>query len=511
MKDTDTKNPRVSEPSVDERKGAIGFPFGEEVESVQLDAVDIWQDPRVAKVINKMLSGEITVIEPQLDLNIKDGFCYPAVDHIIQAWGRATYRILQSMVEDGILVSEDYEKILLSPDGSVQLIPVQRCPSCDSLRISEGKMIEHFACGHVGVEEDFISGQKTVCPKCKKELKLIGTDYRIPGMRYTCHNCQEIFPLPAIKYRCLKTGEVYKLEELRHIWLYSYRFNEERRQRLEFELKPKMQFIEWLHGLGYQVRESARLKGTSGATHVVDLLATMEDPVATHTVAIGILAAPQGEEQVAIDALFGFDSKVYDIGIKHKIVLAVPRLASEAVKFAERQGIRVYGIEELRTLLSQKPEKMELVVDKKGRPALDALDKSKLKKLGPGAWLKWLLERENYQVTENASVSGRSGATYDIELYAHKDDGIVNHRLAACVIDSEHPQEEIIDEVVQFDAAAYDAGISSKVVISVPGLSEAARRFAEYQHIKVLEAGDLDDFYSKYIMPEQAPTAAQQE
>jgi hypothetical protein len=509
--DIDTRNVKIDAPSDSEHGGSVRDREDIAQESIIDGTAEIWQNPNVIKVINKLLSGEITRIEPQIDLSIKDGFSYPDIDYIIQAWGGVTYRILESLAADGIIVREDYEKILVSPGGSLQLIPVERCPNCDSLRISEGKMIEHFACGHVGIEEEFVSGTTMVCPKCKKELKLIGTDYRMPGLRYSCQNCHDIFPLPEVKYRCLETGKILKLEELRHIWLYSYRLNEARRQRLEFELEPKRQFVEWLHGLGYSVREAVEMKGKSGAMHTVDLLATMEDPIAKHAVAIGILAAPHGEEAVDIDSLFKFDSKIYDIGFTHKIVLAVPRLVPEAVKFAERQGIRVYSMEELRKLLSQQPAAVDIVVDKKGRSALDSMERSEFKTLGLGGWLKWLLERVNYQVTGNAKISGRSGASHIIELLAQKDDGIVNHRLAACVIDGTRTPEDIIDKVVQFDAAAYDAGISSKVIIAVPCLSEAAGQFAEYQRTKVLEAEDLDQFYSKYLAPGQEPISIREE
>ena len=505
VKDIKASNVKIDTPAHSKRGESAGDQVDIEQVSIVNDTTEIWQNPNVIKVINKLLSGEIIRIEPQIDLSIKDGFSYPDVDYIIQAWGSTTYRILESLAADGILEREDYEKILVSPGGSLQIIPVERCPNCDSLRISEGKMLEHFACGYVGVEDEFISGTKTVCPKCMKELRLIGTDYRIPGMRYSCQNCRDIFPLPEVKYRCLDTGKILKLDELRHIWLYSYQLNEARRQRLEFELEPKKQFIEWLRGLGYQVREAVEMKGKSSATHMVDLLATMEDPVARHTIAIGILAAPQGEDTVAIDSLFNFDSKMYDIGITHKIVLAVPKLAPEACKFADRQGIRVYGMEELRELMSRQPDTLDIIVDKEKRPALDYMNKTELKELGPRGWLRWFLEKDDYFVTENVNIDGRSGAAHVIELLAQKDDGIVNHRLAACVVDGGREPEDIIDKVVQFDAAAYDVGISSKVIIAVPCLSEAARQFAEYQRAKVLEAQDLDEFYDKYLSPGQEP------
>jgi hypothetical protein len=477
---------------------------------VRQNKASLWQNPKVVKLISWLLSAKDAQIVPEISLQSKEGFAYREADDAMETSGKATVVILESLAEEGILLREEFERILLSPGGSVQMIPVERCPNCDSSSLSEGKMIEHFVCGHVGLEEDFMSGLKTICPKCKKELKLIGTDYRIPGMRYTCRNCGSIFPLPTIKCRCLKTGETFKLEELRHVWLYSYRLNEAQRKRLEFELEPKKRFVDCLHSLGYDVQESVRLQGKSGATHKVDLLATMDDPIANHAVAIGILAAPQGEEEVTIDSLFSFDSKIYDIGINYKIVLAVPRLASEATKFAERQGIRVYGIEELEGLVSGQNQVSEIVVDKRKRSKPESAGgegMAELSRLGPKGCVKRLLEKKGYLVTEDARLSGRSGAEHVIELYAQKDDGIVNHRLAACVINSGDNPEDLINEVVQFDTAAYDVGVSKKVIISVPYLSKAAKQYAEYQRIKVLEAEDLEDFLKKYLTPEQGPTA----
>ena len=476
--------------------------------SIQTSATSIWQNPKVIKLISWLLSVKTYQINPEINLQNKEGFLYREADEIMETSGRTTTVILESLAKADILLSEEYEKILMSPGGSVQLIPVERCPNCDSSHLSKGKMIEHFACGHVGLEEEFVSGLKTVCPKCNKELKLIGTDYRNPGLRYTCYSCQGIFPLPTIKYRCLKTDEVYDLEELDHVCLYSYRLNEACRKRLEFELEPKKRFIDYLHSLGYNVQESVKVEGRSGATHTIDLLASMDDPIAKHTVAIGILAASQDEEAVTIDSLFSFDSKIYDIGINHKIVLAVPKLTSEAVKFAERQGIRVYSIGELETLLARQPDYLEIAVDKGEQESADHESQPELAELGPKGYLKRLLEKKGYKVTENARIMGRSGAEHIIELYAQKDDGITSHQLAACAIMNRDTNTDDVNEVVQFDTAAYDAGIPDKVIITIPRLSKAARQFAEYQHIKVLEAKDLIDLSSKCFTPKSESSTA---
>ena len=65
-----------------------------------------------------------------------------------------------------------------------------------------------------------------------------------------------------------------------------------------------------------------------------------------------------------------------------------------------------------------------------------------------------------------------------------------------------------VNEVVQFDTAAYDAGITDKVIITIPRLGKAATQFAEYQHIKVLEAKDLIEFSSEFLESKKNTTDA---
>jgi CheY-like chemotaxis protein len=461
------------------------------------NAANIWQDPKVASLMSRLLSGKIIQLCPEVNLSLADGFSYREADAIMGTTGRGTALMLESLAKEGLLVKQDYDRILVSPAGSMQLVPVERCPQCDSSELTRGQLIEHFSCGYIGLEEEFAKGLDQVCPKCKRELKLIGTDYRKPGLRYICNGCHGVFPSPAIKCRCLKTGEVYPLQEIHYLRLYSYRLNEAHKKRLEFELEPKRQLIECLVHLGYDVREGVQVKGRSGATHTIDLVASIDDLLIRHTVAIGILAAPHEKSEVSLEALFGFDSKAYDAGIENKMVIAVPGFSSEALKFAERQGIRMYRLEDLKALLGGKIQGTEIIaVKKEPRPA--APGETDPTKLGPTGWLKWLLEKRGYHVTEKLKLAGRSGAEHVLDIYAEKDDGIVNHKLAACVIMNEGAVSSDVNEVIKFDAAAYDAHIRDKIIISVPRLSKEARQFADYQRIKVLEAKELAAFSGRY-------------
>ena len=473
-------------------------------ETMPENTAGIWNEPRVANLISGILKGKITQLSPEIDLSLGDGFSYVEAEKIMGTSAKETVLILESLAREGLLLKQDFEKILVSPAGSVQLLPIERCPTCDSSQLTRGRLIEHFGCGHIGLEEEFMRGLNQVCPKCRRELKLIGTDYRKPGLRYICNSCHGVFPSPMIKCRCLKTGEIFRLEELQYVSLYSYSLNESHRKRLEFELEPKKRLIEYLVRLGYDVQESVQVKGRSGATHKIDIVASMDDLITRHTVAIGILAAPQDEGEVPIDPLFNFDSKVYDTGIDSKMVIAVPRFSPEAMKFAERQGIRVYGLDDLRVLLAGKARLTEFIALKKERRPSRSVNQPDEGKTDPRGWLKWLLENRGYTVSERVKVAGRSGAEHILDLYAHKDDGVINHKVAACVIMNEDVFGNDVNEVMQFDTAAYDASIRDKVLVSVLALSKEARQFAEYQRIKILDAKELVALSTRHLADDVA-------
>jgi hypothetical protein len=111
-----------------------------------------------------------------------------------------------------------------------------------------------------------------------------------------------------------------------------------------FEFRSKSQLIEYLRKYGYKVKENAKVKGKSGAEHGLDILATKDDGIITHHIAIGIEVA---EEPIGLDKVFDFDDKAYDIGILDKALIAVPGLTREGSQFAQRQRIKVFEVDQL--------------------------------------------------------------------------------------------------------------------------------------------------------------------
>lgn len=497
---TEDKAKRISEEKVAEVPKAEVMPLPEapEPEAISSQSASepgpvpeeapskIWQSTEALNIVAALMRGKLTEIKPVIDLSLKDGFTYPEADAIMETSGRETAQILESLAEEDVLLRQPFEKLLLSPEGSAQLVPVERCPYCDSASLSKGQVLEHFACGYVGLDEDFRTGLRYVCPKCKRELKLIGTDYHSPGFRYRCGYCNEIFPLPTIKYRCLRTGKTCSLAELGHVWLYLYHLNEAKRNLLDFELEPKAILIDFLRCHGYEVEEAARVQGQSGAIHTIDILATRDDWIAKHTIAIGIVAAQPSNAEVLIDELFNFDTKAYDIGIHDRVLIVIPKLSVEARKFAERQGMRVYEFQEFKTMFSEQIAEVPLTeMAEKVRQAEEF--EPELAKVDPKAWLIRFLESRGYEVTEEAKVIGKSGAEHLLDIYAQKDEVIVTHTLAAVIATAGEGEEITVDVVSQFDTKAYDTGIRDKILIATSKLSPAARQLAKQQGIKVIE------------------------
>jgi|GEM_PF-270808 len=457
----------------------------------------VWQDAYVAKLLDALLSNKITEIVPSIDPTTKNGFSYPNEDALMQTSPEKTAIILERLAEENILLKKPLEKLRIDPDNSFQLLPVERCPRCDSSNLLKGQLIEHFFCGYVGLEQDYVNGYKYICPKCKRELKLLGTDYRNAGLQYKCLDCSNIFPTPVIKWRSFKTGKVWTESELRDFWIQAYTLNPDKRDWLEFQLKPKGQLVEFLRNQGYHVQELAQIHGNSGAIHTVDILATRDDGIAKYHVGVGILTALPGEQEVRLEELFKFDTRAYDMGINYKVVIAIPKLGQEALKFAERQNIGIFEANDLSTLMN--------FINNKAHPSPSGQPDAKVKTLADiegtdtSSHLAGYLRQRGYEVFEKARISGKSGAEHIFDIYARRDDVIVRPTIAIDLISAEGDQMVGIDKIAQFDAEAYDVGIRNKVVIGHPQMSGQAKQFSKQQRIKALDAYELKSLLSSLI------------
>ena len=439
------------------------------------DASGMDRDEREMKLVGAMLEAKIVDIKPQLDFTAELGFIYPIVEQAAKVKGKEVIEIVESLTDKSILKRSFFDRLLRCPRcQSINLRPSTHCSKCGSGDIARGRILEHLACGYVGVEEEFTAGGRYICPRCKLELRTLGTDYQSRGVLRKCRDCGEIFNVPLIKWRCLKCSSLVDEDDIEEVNVYAYSLDESKRNWLEFELQPKVRFLEFLRRHGYKITTNARVKGRSGAEHSIDMLAIRDDGVITHNIAIGVEIA---RDKIGLDRIMDFDVKAFDSGVHDKVLIIIPALGEEAAKFASYHGIKVFEPKDLEMLLSGGPQPGREVV----REPFEFESKSQLIKY---------LEKQGYRVKENAEVKGRSGAAHNIDILATKDEGIITHRIVIGIEAHEKPIG--LDRVFDFDDRAYDAGIMDKVLIAVPGLSKEAKQFAERQGIKVFEVGQLE-------------------
>ena len=437
-------------------------------------ASSVRNDEREMKLVSAMLEAKIVDIKPQLDFTTELGFIYPVVEQSTNVKGTEVLNILESLVNKGIVKGSFFDRILRCPRcQSINLRPSTHCPKCSSGDIARGRILEHVACGYVGVEDEFAAKGKYTCPRCKLELRTIGADYRSRGVLRKCRDCGEIFNVPLLKWRCLKCSSLTNEDEIEEVNIYAYSLDESKRNWLEFELQPKVKFLEFLRRHGYEITENATLKGRSGAEHIVDILATRDDGVIIHNIAIGIEIA---RDKIELEKILDFDVKAFDSGIHDKVLIIIPTLGEEAAKFASYHRIKVLEPKDLEILLTGSPQKSPETV----KEPFEFQSKSQLIQY---------LNKQGYRVKEKAEVKGQSGAAHKMDILAVKDEGIITHRIAIGIEESEKPMG--LDRIFDFDDSAYDAGIMDKVFIAFPGLTKEASQFAERQGIRVFEVEKL--------------------
>jgi hypothetical protein len=426
------------------------------------------------KLVAEMLAAKVVDIKPQLDFTTELGVIYPLVEQTLKVKGKEAVAIMESLSDKGILKRNFFDRLLRCPRcQSINLRPSTHCPKCGSGDTVRGRILEHLACRYVGVEDEFTTGGRYICPRCKMELRTMGTDYQSRGVLRKCRGCGEVFSVPLIKWRCLKCSALVDEDKVNEVNIYLYSLDETKRNWLEFELQPKAKFLEFLKQHGYEVTEDARVKGRSGAEHCIDILAARDDGVVTHNIAIGIEIA---KDKIGLDKILDFDVKAYDSGIHDKLMIIIPGLSEEAEKFAGYQRIKVLEPKDLEVVLTGGPQPGREIV----KEPFEFKSKSQLIQY---------LEKQGYTVKEKAEVKGRSGAVHNIDILATRDEGIITHRIAIGVEAGKKPMG--LDKVFDFDDKAYDAGILDKVFIAVPGLTSEARQFAERQGIRVFEVGQL--------------------
>lgn len=443
-------------------------------------AITVSDYPEAIKLIREMLAGNVSEVKPTIDLITSLGYAYPEVESLLGVDTEKAIAILEFLADKDILERYTYEKFPSCPHcQSPRLKYGLGCPKCGTGNIGRGRILEHFACRNNSLEDEYLCGAKYVCPKCKQELKFLGTDYQSLGINYKCFECGTVSKEATFNWQCLQCSQYIPEGETVQKILNFYRFNEAKRRWLQFELDEKERFMNFLRSQGYEVIENAMLNTTSksGAEHMLDIVARRDDGLISYIIGVGILIGNSGQE-VGLTQVFSYDQKVYDLGIHDKVLIALPRLSNEARQFARQQRIKVIEEEDLKSIMA-----LEITTPRRQLHHKPVSFDTKAKLLEH-------LKNSDYKIEEKARVRGRSGVVHSFDIIAYNDDGIITHILGMNILIAK--DEISFDAVSTFDTKAYDAGIHEKILLVSPRLSAEAQQFADYQKIKVIQFDEPD-------------------
>ncbi len=159
--------------------------------------------------------------EHEIELKVNE-----KIDFLLKSHGQISLnmtvqlmKIPEDVVQNHLKELESTEKIVQLDEkkeiscnqcDSVKIVQTFSCPTCKKNNFNMAKLIEHFSCGNFSEEKKYVDN---LCPKCKKEIKAIGVDYRVITGRYVCNSCGDIFTELFTTFLCLKCESRFTMDD----------------------------------------------------------------------------------------------------------------------------------------------------------------------------------------------------------------------------------------------------------------------------------------------------------
>jgi hypothetical protein len=118
-----------------------------------------------------------------------------------------------------------FERVSLCPKCSSHHLNVREiCPGCRSSHLTAEGLLHHFRCGYVGLPSEFVFSEdgSYLCPKCKRKMYHLGTEYDRLGKAFVCRSCARISDNPPVEAVCLACGQTTLAGDLVSTEVYSY-------------------------------------------------------------------------------------------------------------------------------------------------------------------------------------------------------------------------------------------------------------------------------------------------
>jgi uncharacterized protein YlaI len=304
-----------------------------------------FESPAAQKLL-RHLKGDSTVeFRPSFDSKTGQ-IAFPDAERITELDPMKTRVLLDFFAEQGILSKRPTEAFYTCPNcESRNLILLSACTYCGSESLMLGRGIEHLRCGHVDLEEAFMSKDGLKCPKCGKILKAIGVDYRRIGNYYRCLNCKRLVEKPVETFACSNCQKRTPFGETRMSNSSSYYVNPEAGpiiQKHALDLVPINGVFE-KHG--FNTKTYVIVKGRSGVPQHADILAWYKEIPESEEKPDLVMDVVIQKEPLSEESMSAFIMKTIDIGSQNGVLVATPDLSPLAAKLASFYGIVSRGCE----------------------------------------------------------------------------------------------------------------------------------------------------------------------
>ncbi len=306
-----------------------------------------FESPEVQRLLRELNEGKIVEFKPSFN-SAKGQIGFPEAERITGLSSERVTMPLDFLAEAGILIKVPSETFYTCPTcDSKNLILTSGCPFCKSELLKSGKALEHLKCGHINMEEAFVSKTGFQCPNCKKSLKALGVDYRRISNYYTCLSCGRLTDKPVQTLKCSNCQRRTPLEEARLDTFHSYRLNPDAAADLQKHALDLTSVKDILQKYGFKSKVDAKVEGRSGIHHGFDVIAWYQqrpdlEEKPDIVMDIAISAEPLSEGSIAALMI-----KTIDIGTQNAIVVAVPSVSKTASKLASFYDVIARGCEKV--------------------------------------------------------------------------------------------------------------------------------------------------------------------
>ena len=183
------------------------------IETIESEQLFFTTKSEQDKILKESIKQDQTKLHEHIDFILKSEkqISLNFIEQLIGSSDEAIALHLSELEKQGkITTLVDKKEISCSQCDSVHVTQTYSCPTCKKSDFKSAKLIEHFGCGNFSDEKTYVDSK---CPKCNKEIKVVGVDYKIISGRYVCNSCNDIFAELLITFLCLKCESRFTLDD----------------------------------------------------------------------------------------------------------------------------------------------------------------------------------------------------------------------------------------------------------------------------------------------------------